>query len=83
MTLPFSQLATKSTTNVNTIEFGVNYKFNWRGPAPPNPEAGYVNGRSPIGSRVRSASDRAADCSTDHCGDILKRLLNQLSSQGR
>jgi hypothetical protein len=33
MTLPFSQLATNSTTNVNTIEFGVNYKFNWRGPA--------------------------------------------------
>jgi opacity protein-like surface antigen len=33
MTLPFSQLATNSTTNANTIEFGVNYKFNWRGPA--------------------------------------------------
>ena len=27
--LPFSQLSTTSTTGVNAIDFGVNYKFNW------------------------------------------------------
>jgi opacity protein-like surface antigen/outer membrane receptor protein involved in Fe transport len=33
MTLPFSELAATSTTTVNTIELGVNYKFDWSGPA--------------------------------------------------
>jgi outer membrane immunogenic protein len=33
MTLPFSQLSTTSMTSVSTIELGVNYKFNWSGPA--------------------------------------------------
>ena len=28
ISLPFSQLTAKITTNVNTVEFGVNYKFN-------------------------------------------------------
>jgi opacity protein-like surface antigen len=31
--LPFSQLSTNSTINVNTIEMGVNYKLNWSGRA--------------------------------------------------
>jgi opacity protein-like surface antigen/outer membrane receptor protein involved in Fe transport len=31
--LPFSQLSTTSTASSNTIAMGVNYKFNWRGPA--------------------------------------------------
>ena len=35
ITLPFSQLAAQSTTTVNTIELGVNYKFNWSGTASP------------------------------------------------
>jgi opacity protein-like surface antigen len=29
VTLPFSQLATTSTTRTSTIDFGVNYKFAW------------------------------------------------------
>jgi opacity protein-like surface antigen len=33
ITLPFSQLSTNSTTKVSAVEFGVNYKFNWRAPA--------------------------------------------------
>jgi opacity protein-like surface antigen/outer membrane receptor protein involved in Fe transport len=32
ITLPFSQLATTSTTKVGAIDFGVNYKFNWTAP---------------------------------------------------
>ncbi len=33
MTLPFSLLATTAATDVSVIDLGVNYKFNWRGPA--------------------------------------------------
>ncbi len=33
VTLPFSELSTNSTTKVSMIELGMNYKFNWSGPA--------------------------------------------------
>ncbi len=36
MALPFSQLATTSTTKLSAIALGVNYKFNWGVPADPS-----------------------------------------------
>ena len=33
ITLPFSRLASTSTTTVSAIDFGLNYKFNWNGPS--------------------------------------------------
>ena len=36
ISLPFSQLSATSTTEVKTLEVGLNYKFNWGAPAEPD-----------------------------------------------